>query len=59
MACLRESILSLMAGFTSGRRPNSVNEQVLDVKRSQVFVNELEYREEILNMPYKEREKMD
>ena len=33
-----------------GKEANSVDEQTLDVKRSQVFVNEQEVREEIMNM---------
>ncbi|KAF1074822.1 hypothetical protein [Methanogenium sp. MK-MG] len=40
-----------------GKEANSVDEQVLDAKRSQVFVNEREVREEILNMLYKESER--
>lgn len=40
-----------------GKEANSVDEQALDVKRSQVFMNEREYREEILNMSYKEGER--
>ena len=40
-----------------GKEANSVDEQALDVKRSQVFVNEREVREEILNMSYKGGEK--
>ena len=35
-----------------GKEANSVNEQALDVKRSQVFVNELELREFIQNISY-------
>lgn len=35
-----------------GKEANSVDEQALDVKRSQVFVNELELREFIQNISY-------
>ncbi|WAI01359.1 hypothetical protein [Methanogenium organophilum] len=40
-----------------GKEANSVDEQALDVKRSQVFVNKHEVWEEILNMSYSEGER--
>lgn len=39
------------------KEANSVDEQALDVKRSQAFVNKQGVREEILNMSYKENER--